>query len=118
MQYKDILLYIDDGKSNAVRMSAGFALAKEHDATVTGVTLATMKPANTKTKNADKLKNICDQAAQNRLDDFMSAAKAAGVSARTHIIYVSHVLGEQPQCINQRLVFEDSGRGYHRLIEH
>ena len=87
MQYKDILLYIDDGKSNAVRMSAGFALAKEHDATVTGVTLATMKPANTRATDADELKRICDQGAQHRLDDFVSAAEAAGVSARTHMIY-------------------------------
>jgi nucleotide-binding universal stress UspA family protein len=87
MQYKDILLYIDDGNSNAVRMNAGFALAKEHDATVTGITLAMMKPANTKVTNADELKNICDQCAQDRLDDFMSVAEAAGVSARTHMIY-------------------------------
>lgn len=89
MQYKDILLFIDDGKSNAARMSAGFALAKEHDAIVTGVTLATMKPVNTRATDADELKRIRDQGAQQRLDDFMSAAKAAGVSARTHIIYGS-----------------------------
>jgi len=87
MQYKDILLYIDDGNSNAERMSASFALAKKHDATVTGVTLAIMKPANTRATNADELKRICDQGAQERLDRFAAAAKAAGVSARTHIIY-------------------------------
>ena len=87
MQYRDILLFIDDGKSNAARMSAGFALAKEHEATVTGVTLAALKPANVKVSNADELKNICDQSAQDRLDDFMSASEAAGVSARAHIIY-------------------------------
>ena len=87
MKYKDILLYIDDGNSNAERMSAGFSLAREHDATVTGVTLAVMKPAGTRATDADELGRICDQHAQTRLDDFMSAAKAAGVSARAHIIY-------------------------------
>lgn len=87
MQYKDILLFIDDGNSNAVRMSAAFALANEHNATVTGVTLATMKPVNTRATDADELKRICDRGAQDRLDDFASAAGAAGVSARAHIIY-------------------------------
>jgi len=87
MQYKDILLYIDDGNSNAARMKSGFALAKNQGATITGVTLAVMKPARTRATDADELKRICDQAAQERLDDFMSAAKKAGVPARTHIIY-------------------------------
>ena len=86
MQYKDILLYIDDGKSNPERMNACFALAKEHGATVTGITLAAMKPAKVIPKSGD-LKSICDQCAQDRLDDFMSTAEAAGVAARAHIIY-------------------------------
>jgi len=89
MQYKDILLYIDDGKSNAARMNAGLELAKAQGATLTGVTLAAIKPARVKTTNADELRRICDQCAQDRLDDFMSAAETAGVTARSHIIYGS-----------------------------
>ncbi|MCP4186032.1 MAG: universal stress protein [Gammaproteobacteria bacterium] len=87
MQYKDILLYIDDGDSNAARVEAVFGLAREHGATVTGVTLAAIKPANVRVSGADALKDICDQCAQDRLDDFVEAARAADISVKAHIIY-------------------------------
>jgi len=35
----------------------------------------------------------------------------------TQIIYVSHIEGEEPRCINQRLRFEPSPAGGHRLVE-
>ena len=35
----------------------------------------------------------------------------------TQIIYVSHIEGEEPHCINQRLRFEPSPAGGHRLVE-
>lgn len=89
MQYRDILLYIDDGNSNAVRIEAVFTLARKHGARVTGITLAALKPANVSVSDADALKDICDQSAQDRLDDFMELAQAAGVNARSHIIYGS-----------------------------
>lgn len=40
----------------------------------------------------------------------------AGVS-QTHIIYVSHVAGEQPACINQVLLFKGDSNGRYQLIE-
>jgi len=36
----------------------------------------------------------------------------------TQVIYVSHNEGEEPRCINQRLRFEPSPAGGHRLIEY
>ena len=87
MLYKDILLYIDDGASNAARVAEVFALAREHGARVTGVTLAALKPAKVRVSGANALKDISDQCAQQRLDEFMESARIAEISAATHIIY-------------------------------
>ncbi|MCP3688781.1 MAG: universal stress protein [Gammaproteobacteria bacterium] len=87
MQYKDILLYIDDGASNAARVEEVFGLARDHGATVTGVTLAAIKPANVRVSGADALKDICDQCAQDRLDAFIESARDASIAAEAHIIY-------------------------------
>ena len=35
----------------------------------------------------------------------------------TQIVYVSHVLGEQPACINQKLLFVKSKRGGYTLSQ-
>ncbi len=86
MHYKDILLYLDDGKSNSIRIEAVLGLAKEHDARVTGVTLSALKPENEIVSAANVLKDMCLQAAKARAGHFIEAAEAAGVSARSHII--------------------------------
>ena len=44
MNYKDILIFLDDGKSNPVRMQAAFHMAKAHGAKLTGVSLEAIKP--------------------------------------------------------------------------
>ncbi len=86
MNYKDILLYLDDGDSNAVRIEAVLGLAKEHGARVTGVTLSALKPENEIVSAPNVLKDMCQQAAMARTNEFIEAAEAAGVSARSHII--------------------------------
>ncbi len=88
--YKDILLYIDDGVSNAARVAAGFALAREHGARVTGVTLAAIKPASVRVSGADALQDVSDRCAQQRLDEFLELARAEEIDARSHIIYGGH----------------------------
>ena len=98
MQYKDILLYIDDGKSNAARVEAVLGLARDHGATVTGVTLAPIRAAKANIIGVHATDN-CEQDAQNRLDDFMEQAKVLGISARSRIIY--HQEGEVPRKIAQ-----------------
>ena len=37
MQYKNILVYLDRGKSNLERVNSALAIAKSHHATLTGV---------------------------------------------------------------------------------
>lgn len=86
MQYKDILLYIDDGKSNAARVDAVLGLARDHGATVTGVTFAPVQAAKANIIGVHAADN-CDRDAQNQLDDFMEQAKASNISVRSKIIY-------------------------------
>lgn len=87
MQYKDILLYVDDGDSNTVRVDAVLGLAKEHGASVTAVTLSVLKPPHEIVSAENVLKDMCQQAAQQRMENFIESAEAAGVSARSHIIH-------------------------------
>ncbi len=87
MQYKDILLFLDDGDSNAVRVEAVLGLAREHSARVTGITLSALKPENEIVSAANVLKDMCEQEATNRARNFIEAAEEAGVSARSHIIH-------------------------------
>ncbi len=95
MQYKDILLYIDDGVSNAARVEAVLGIAKEHGTTVTGITLSAIKPANEIVSAPNVLKDMCEQAARQRIEEFMESAKAAGVSAAGHTIHGSEKTATQ-----------------------
>ncbi len=87
MQLKDILVYLDDGVSNVERVKAAFALAKSHKARLTGVTLASVKPAHLKVKNAKALKKISEQQAEERAAAFSVIAKKEGISVDTRVVH-------------------------------
>lgn len=87
MEYKDILIFLDDGDSNTVRIDAVLGLAKEHQANVTGVTLSAIKPENEIVSAVNILKDMCQQAAVDRCKHFMQRAEEEGVSASSHIIH-------------------------------
>lgn len=87
MQYKDILLYIDDGDSNAARVEAGLGLAREHGATVVGITLSALIPAHVIVSDQDVLEKMSRKAADERIEKFMESAEAGGVTARSHIVH-------------------------------
>ena len=86
MQYKDILLYIDDGVSNTERVNTALGLAKAHGATITGVALASVKPAHLNVKDPAFVKILSEQSAQEQLELFIEAAKIAGVAAISRVI--------------------------------
>lgn len=96
MQYKDVMLYIDDGVSNPERVNATLGLASHHGACVTAVTLAALKPEHVRVKDEDALKRISEKAAQERLDAFLSEAKAQGVKAESLLIS-----GSQSKAVRQ-----------------
>jgi len=87
MGYKDILVYLDDGASNVERVNTALSIAKQHDARLTGITLAALKPAHSIVSDKQALANVCKQEAKQRASDFLALAQQQEVSADTVIIY-------------------------------
>lgn len=87
MPYKDILVFLDDGKSNSQRVKAVFQLAEYQQARVTGVTFSSIKPGNLEGKNAKAVKESSELAAQQRMDEFLQAASRKGIDADSRILH-------------------------------
>jgi len=87
MKLKDILVYLDDGASNTERVRAAFALAKSHKARLTGVSLASVKPAHLKVKDEKALKRISEQQAEQRIADFTKLAKKHELDVDTRVVH-------------------------------
>ena len=87
MQIKDILVYLDDGVSNVERVKAAFALAKSNKARLTGVTLAAVKPAHLKVKNAKALKKMSEQQAEERVAEFSQLAQKEGITVDSRVVH-------------------------------
>ena len=86
MQYKDILVYVDDGKSNAERIKTAFSLAKAQQARLTGVTLSALKPSHMRTADKKTQKTMSLQEAEKRLEEFSALAEEAGIEFNTRVI--------------------------------
>ncbi len=86
MSYKDILVYLDDGKSNQERINTAFDLANSQQARLTAVTLSALKPAHMIVKDETAQHNISYQEAEKRIDDFSQQATKLGVEFDTKII--------------------------------
>lgn len=86
MSYKDILVYLDDGKSNQERINTAFNLAKSQQARLTGVTLSALKPAHMIVKAETAQFNISYQEAEKRIADFTQQASAKGIEFDSKII--------------------------------
>lgn len=86
MAYKDILVYIDDGKSNQERINTAFDFAKAHQARLTAVTLSALEPEHMIVKDETARYNISYQEAEKRLEDFSEQASKLGIEFDTKII--------------------------------
>lgn len=87
MSIRDILLFLDDGKSNADRTDAAIYLAKTHNARLTAAALASLKPLHAKVETDDAIARMGERLAQRLVDKFIAAAKLAGLKASSIIIY-------------------------------
>lgn len=87
MPLKDILVFIDDGDSNAERVNTAFGLASSHNARITGVTLSGMKPAHLKLSDKKALARHAEEAAQKIASDFLEAAEKEGIDAKARVIH-------------------------------
>ncbi len=86
MAYKDILLYLDDGASNAQRVRTGLRLAGQHGARITGVSLSASIPKHLKIKDARTRSGMAKEAAEKRTQAFLQQAAEAGMEADSLVI--------------------------------
>lgn len=86
MSYKDILVYLDDGKSNQERINTAFDLAKSQQARLTAVTLSALKPAHMIVKDEIAQHNISYQEAEKRIAEFSQQATKLDIEFDTKII--------------------------------
>lgn len=77
MQYKDILVYLDNGASNAARVETALALAAAHQAHLTGVAL---KPDETRGVEGQTGTDVASEP-ETIVEAFLEQARSAGVEA-------------------------------------
>jgi len=86
MDLKDILVYLDDGRSNHERIKTAFFLARSSGAQLTGVTFTAIVPSHLNIADKKALATACEQEAQKRVDEFLDLAEKEGVNANGRII--------------------------------
>ena len=84
---KDILLFLDDGKSNPDRVNAALALAKRHGANLTGAVLGSMKPVHAPAGDDKAIARMSERMADKTLEHFNEQARHAGIDVSTLVIY-------------------------------
>ena len=84
---KDILVYVDDGASNKERVITAVSLAKLHQARLTAVTLATIKPSHVKVRDARTLATICEQEAHKRVEEFTQYVQQHELEVDSRVIH-------------------------------
>jgi nucleotide-binding universal stress UspA family protein len=90
MAYKDILVFLDSGESNAPRVDTAIAVAAAHNAHLVGVAynidvprhIATLMPGFSVAKQREASSLV----AQNLTEEFVKRAEAAGVTASATIM--------------------------------
>ncbi len=99
MQYKNILVYLDDGVSNDQRIQTALAMATAHDARLTGVALNAAPPVSAMLRfgfsGANDLLAKSREQAEQICKEFSDAAAAAGVRHDTRVIECKE--GRAPQ---------------------
>jgi len=87
MAYKDILLLLDDGKTNAARIRAGISIAVCHDANLTGVALGSMKPVHAPATGEQAVAGFSRQMAERLTTEFTVEANEAGLESSSLTIF-------------------------------
>lgn len=87
MSIRDILVFLDDGKSNADRVNASIYLAKTHNAKLTAAALSSLKPRHAPVEDDDAIARMGDRLAHQLVEDFTRVTELAGLSVKTIIIY-------------------------------
>ncbi len=86
MSIKDILVFVDDGPANTARINVALNLAKTHDASLMGASLATMKPIYAKSDNEEIIIRMSDKQAHKLIDEFIRAVDSSELSVKAEVI--------------------------------
>ena len=86
MSIKDILVFVDDGAANTDRINTALHLAKTHEATLIGASLASMKPIYAKSDNEEIIIRMSYKQAHKYSDDFISAGASVGIKVKAKVI--------------------------------
>ena len=82
-----MMVFLDDGDANAERVNAAICMAREHDARLTGVALASMKPVHAPAdEQEDAIARMGDRMARKLVEDFNTVAGVKGLNATSIII--------------------------------
>ena len=87
MAFKDIMVFIDDGKANYERVKSSLYLAKLHDAHLTAVALGSMKPIYAPKLDSEATERMAKRSAEHLLAEVVEVAKESGVTVDPLIIY-------------------------------
>lgn len=87
MTIRDILVFLDDGKTNAQRMQTAICLAKQHQAKLTGVALGSMKPVHAPNDSDQANERMAEKMAQKLIEEFNLLASESGLEVTTIIIF-------------------------------
>ena len=79
MNYKDILVFLDDGKSNEARVNSAIIIAKAHGAKLTGVSLESLKPDHLKVEDEEAAMALTRQFARERAATFEEKVRNEGI---------------------------------------
>ncbi|OOZ43558.1 universal stress protein [Solemya velum gill symbiont] len=86
MSYRDILLYLDDGKSNHERTTTVLQMAASQGARVTAVTLNTIVPPGIRVKDPTVRSVMAKEAAEERIAAFIALAKEYKIESDSRTI--------------------------------
>jgi hypothetical protein len=84
---RDILLFLDDGKTNAQRIQAAICLAKQHKSNLTGVALGSMKPVHAPNDSDQANARMGEKMAQKLVEEFTQSAQEYNLKVNTIIIF-------------------------------
>lgn len=87
MSYKDIIVFIDDGKANRERVNSAIYLSKLFGANLTTVALGSMKPIHAPDLDDQATARMAGRLAESLVADVEEVAKKAGINVNPIIIY-------------------------------
>jgi nucleotide-binding universal stress UspA family protein len=121
---KDILLFLDDGKTNAQRIQAAICLAKQHKANLTAAALGSMKPVHAPNDSDQANARMAEKMAQKLIEEFTRSALDYKLEVNTIIIFGNSFNSAQKMshyARNYDLVIlsqpNPAHDNYHRLME-